>query len=120
MKYSQSEELLWLYRQRVLINAQIGGPLSGQSGKHMLAIGLSAFGPRSEHLHFSSSGCSRTGFDLSLAQQIGEDESFDLLPILADALEDAGCSDQDLLDHLRGPGPHVRGCWVVDALLCKM
>jgi hypothetical protein len=37
--------------------------------------------------------------------------------ILADALEEAGCSDPDILGHLRGPGPHVRGCWVVDLLL---
>jgi hypothetical protein len=39
--------------------------------------------------------------------------------VLADALEDAGCSDHDLLDHLRGPGPHVRGCCAVDLLLGK-
>ena len=41
------------------------------------------------------------------------------LAVLADALEDAGCTDPDLLIHLRGPGPHVRGCWVVDLLLGK-
>jgi hypothetical protein len=41
------------------------------------------------------------------------------LAVLADALEDAGCSDPDLLGHLRGPGPHVRGCWAVDLLLGK-
>jgi hypothetical protein len=41
------------------------------------------------------------------------------LAVLADALEDAGCSDQDILSHCRGPGPHVRGCWVVDLLLGK-
>jgi hypothetical protein len=39
------------------------------------------------------------------------------LGVLADALEEAGCTDADLLDHLRGPGPHVRGCYVLDALL---
>jgi hypothetical protein len=39
------------------------------------------------------------------------------LAVLADALEDAGCDQADLLDHLRGPGPHVRGCWAVDLLL---
>jgi hypothetical protein len=39
------------------------------------------------------------------------------LAILADALEEAGCTNQDLLSHLRGPGPHVRGCWAVDLLL---
>jgi hypothetical protein len=36
------------------------------------------------------------------------------LALLADALEDAGCSDAELLAHLRSPGPHVRGCWVLD------
>jgi hypothetical protein len=41
------------------------------------------------------------------------------LAILADALEEAGCDQPDLLDHLRGPGPHVRGCWAVDLLLGK-
>ena len=41
------------------------------------------------------------------------------LTILADALEDAGCTDADLLGHLRGPGPHVRGCWAVDLILGK-
>jgi hypothetical protein len=41
------------------------------------------------------------------------------LAVLADALEDAGCSDQDMLAHCRGPGPHVRGCWVIDLLLGK-
>jgi hypothetical protein len=38
---------------------------------------------------------------------------------LPDALEEAGCTDPDILDHCRGPGPHVRGCWVVDLLLGK-
>src|SRR5262249_19138340 len=36
----------------------------------------------------------------------------DRLAVLADALEDAGCDNEDILSHLRGPGPHVRGCWV--------
>jgi hypothetical protein len=38
------------------------------------------------------------------------------LAVLADALEEAGCSDGEVLGHLRGPGPHVRGCWVVDLI----
>jgi hypothetical protein len=38
------------------------------------------------------------------------------LGVLADALEEAGCTQAELLDHLRGPGPHVRGCWPVDLL----
>jgi len=53
----------------------------------------------------------------NLAQAIYVDRAFDRLPILADALEDAGCSQQDILSHLRGGGEHCRGCWVVDLLL---
>jgi len=41
------------------------------------------------------------------------------LAVLADALEEAGCSDPDLLGHLRSPGPHVRGCWAIDLILGK-
>jgi hypothetical protein len=41
------------------------------------------------------------------------------LSVLADALEDAGCTDPDLLGHLRSPGPHVRGCWALDLILGK-
>src|SRR5262249_28872382 len=54
-----------------------------------------------------------------LAQAIYDGRSFEELPILADALEEAGCTDPDILSHLRGPGPHVRGCWVVDLVLGK-
>lgn len=52
-----------------------------------------------------------------VAMSIYEDRAFDRLPILADALEDAGCNDEAILGHCRGPGPHVRGCWVVDLIL---
>lgn len=51
-----------------------------------------------------------------LARSIYEDRRFDDLPVLADALEEAGCTDADLLGHCRGPGPHVRACWAVDLL----
>jgi hypothetical protein len=54
-----------------------------------------------------------------LAQTIYDGRCFDDLPVLADALEDAGCTDRALLDHLHGPGPHVRGCWPVDLLLAR-
>ena len=56
---------------------------------------------------------------VKLAQGIYEERAFDRLPILADALEDAGCDNADILSHCRGPGPHARGCWVVDLLLGK-
>jgi hypothetical protein len=54
-----------------------------------------------------------------LVQSIYEQRSFDQMPILADALEDAGCTDPAILAHCRQPGEHVRGCWVVDLLLGK-
>jgi hypothetical protein len=54
-----------------------------------------------------------------LAQAIYAEGRFADLPILADALEDAGCTDADVLNHCRTPGEHVRGCWVVDLLLGK-
>jgi hypothetical protein len=41
------------------------------------------------------------------------------LAVLSDALEEAGCDDADILNHLRAAGPHVRGCWALDLLLGK-
>jgi hypothetical protein len=52
-----------------------------------------------------------------LAEAIYEERGFDRLPILADALEDAGCANADIIGHCRGPGPHTRGCFVIDLLL---
>jgi transcriptional regulator with XRE-family HTH domain len=53
----------------------------------------------------------------ALARSIREGRAFHLLPILGDALEEAGCVDPAILDHCRTPGEHARGCWVVDALV---
>lgn len=59
----------------------------------------------------------RTDTVLSLAGRISKSRDFSLMPILVDALRDAGCDSERLLAHCRGPGPHVRGCWVLDLLL---
>jgi hypothetical protein len=56
---------------------------------------------------------------VKLAQAIYLDRAFDRLLILADALEEAGSTNADILDHCRQSGEHVRGCWVVDLLLGK-
>jgi hypothetical protein len=61
----------------------------------------------------------RTGTAVSLAHQMYESREFSAMPILADALQDAGCNNEDILNHCRGSGPHVRGCWVVDLVLGK-
>jgi hypothetical protein len=61
----------------------------------------------------------RTDTALSLARQMYDSRNFSAMPILADALQDAGCDNDDVLAHCRGEGPHVRGCWVVDLVLGK-
>lgn len=56
---------------------------------------------------------------IALARGIYEDRAFDRMPVLADALQDAGCDNVNVLDHCREPHEHVRGCWVIDLLLGK-
>jgi hypothetical protein len=56
---------------------------------------------------------------VSLAQTIYDDRAFDRMPLLGDAIDETGCDSSDILDHCRSPVEHVRGCWVVDALLGK-
>jgi hypothetical protein len=61
----------------------------------------------------------RTDTARALAGQMYESREFGVMPVLADALQDAGCGDERILGHCRGHGPHVRGCWVVDLVLGK-
>lgn len=56
---------------------------------------------------------------MGVARGIYEDRAFERMPILADALMDAGCENSEIIAHCGGPGPHVRGCWVVDLILGK-
>jgi len=53
------------------------------------------------------------------SQSIYDERAFNRMPILADALADAGCDNKDILSHCRGNSPHVKGCWVVDLVLGK-
>jgi hypothetical protein len=64
-------------------------------------------------------GCLRWngGTLVKLARAIYGERRFEDMPVLADALEEAGCADGAILSHGRGGGPHGRGCWLVDALL---
>jgi hypothetical protein len=57
---------------------------------------------------------------IALSRQMYESQDFSAMPILADAMQDAGCDNADILSHCRGPGVHVRGCWVVDKLLTRV
>lgn len=62
----------------------------------------------------------RTSTAVALARQIYESRDFSAMPILADALQDAGCDSDDVLNHCRDESlTHVRGCWVVDLVLGK-
>lgn len=62
----------------------------------------------------------RTSDVLALAKGIYDERAFDRMPILADALQDAGCTSDDILSHCRDTNtPHARGCWVVDLILGK-
>ena len=61
----------------------------------------------------------RTSDVVAMCRGMYEMRDFAAMPILADALQDAGCENVDVLDHCRGAGPHVRGCWVVDLVLGK-
>jgi hypothetical protein len=62
----------------------------------------------------------RTDTAVILARQMYESREFSVMPILADALQDAGCDNEDILAHCREPKQvHVRGCWVVDLVLGK-
>jgi hypothetical protein len=56
---------------------------------------------------------------VAVAQTIYDQRRFHDMPVLADALEEAGCTNADILSHCRSEGPHVRGCWVVDLILAK-
>lgn len=61
----------------------------------------------------------RSSAVLALAAPMLETGDFSAMPVLADALEDAGCENEQVLTHCRGEGLHFRGCWVVDGLLGK-
>ena len=56
---------------------------------------------------------------VAIAQSMYESRDFSAMPILADALQDAGCEDEGILGHCRSDGPHARGCWVIDRILGK-
>jgi hypothetical protein len=61
----------------------------------------------------------RTSTVVGIANQMYESGDFSSAPVLADAIQDAGCTSADVLDHLRHGGQHARGCWVVDLVLGK-
>jgi hypothetical protein len=75
------------------------------------------FGPPVQSVALSASSLTPTA--VALACSIYEERDFACLPVLADALEDAGCTRWELLGHLRAPGRHSLGCWSLDTVLGK-
>jgi hypothetical protein len=73
------------------------------------------FGNPFQEVLLRRSGLNRT--IRAIAETIYAEQHFTDLPILADALEEAECADAPILEHLRSPGPHVRGCWALDLVL---
>jgi len=88
-----------------------------QEEQSQLVLLRDIFGNPFQPVEFDPSWSTEAVVDL--ARGMYESRDFGPMPVLADALEDAGCADAEVLGHCRGPGPHVRGCWVVDLVLGK-
>jgi hypothetical protein len=89
----------------------------GREKKHQCALLREVFGNPFQRVRIRKAWL--TPAVQGLAEVIYDERAFDRFPVLADALEEAGCDNTDLLCHLRGPGPHVRGCFALDTLLAK-
>jgi hypothetical protein len=95
---------------------QITGRLAGQV--RQLSLFRDVFGNSDVSKPFSDMW--RTSTAVALAEQMYESRDFGAMPILADALQDAGCDNEDILSHCRDAKQvHVRGCWVADLVLGK-
>ncbi len=95
----------------------LGNDLAVSEDRSLCAIVRDIFGNPFRPIAFSPEW--RTDTAIALARTMYESREFGAMPILADALQDAGCDNDDILSHCRGDGPHVRGCWVVDLVLGK-
>ena len=89
------------------------GELAAQAGVVRCLFGSSPFRAVAIRLEWLAFGEGVVG---KLARGIHDEGAFDRMPILADALEEAGATDEEVLGHLRGASPHARGCWLVDLL----
>ncbi|QEL15886.1 hypothetical protein [Limnoglobus roseus] len=87
------------------------------AGRYICNLFRDIFGNPFRPVTFSPSWLTPT--TVAIAEAIYADRAFDRVPILADALQDAGCEEEAILAHCRGDGVHVRGCWVVDGVLGK-
>ena len=113
------------YRKARFAIAFFGHPSPEQSrlqysaeGFIQVALARDIFGNPFRPVAFSPAW--RTDTAVSLARGMYESREFSAMPILADALQDAGCDNDDILNHCRDAKQvHVRGCWVTDLVLGK-
>ncbi|MDB5310244.1 MAG: hypothetical protein JWO38_4446 [Gemmataceae bacterium] len=105
------------YTGRILEAITDGGANSSRGERRIAVIIRDIFGNPFRPVALTSAW--RTLTVLSLAGQMYDSRDFCPMPILADALQDAGCENDEVLAHCRSDGAHVRGCWVVDLLLGK-
>jgi hypothetical protein len=95
----------------------VGEGIEGAEQAVQVALLRDIFGNPFRPITLNSSWLTSTV--LALVEGIYSEKAFDRMPILADALQDAGCDNEDVLDHCRQREEHVRGCFVVDLLLGK-
>jgi hypothetical protein len=89
-------------------------PLAGEACRLLREVVGNPFRPAALDLDWLTW---REGTVPKIARVIYAERRFEDLPILADALEEAGCTSADILGHFREPGAHVRGCWALDCIL---
>jgi hypothetical protein len=100
------------------LTATTGGDYTPDNSRELVALLRCMFGNPYRPVEFDTRW--RTETAVALATGIYADRAFDRLPILSDALEEAGCDHPDVLTHCRqARGVHARGCWVVDGVLGK-
>jgi hypothetical protein len=104
-------------RGAVLAHAGVGGPRKNPTARAMRPVFFEHFGDPRSPVGRDPSWLTSTV--LKLAEGMYASRDFSPMPILADALMDAGCGNDDVLNHCRSNSPHVRGCWVVDLVLGK-
>jgi hypothetical protein len=102
----------------VLARLHLGPDSWWPSGRVLGELLRDIFGDPLRPVAFDPAWRNRT--TMALARVMYDTRDFTAMPILADALQDAGCEHADILDHCRGDSPHVRGCWVVDLVRGKV
>lgn len=109
-----------LERRFYIADFYAGGAAWTTAGSPDAVAALQAAAVRELFNPFGPATCDpkwRTEDTVGLARRVYEERAFDRMPLLADALMDAGCEDEQVLGHCRSQGPHYLGCWVIDLIL---